>query len=89
MTQPGQLKAVPVQLGTPAPNSKQQPAAAVEKAGKQDAYVYLSNLPVEAYEGTIRHIFEREGLQVVSQSSTCNSCSMQCLPCWPKPIGSG
>jgi hypothetical protein len=30
------------------------------------AHVYLSNLPVEAYEGTIRRAFEQQGIQVVS-----------------------
>lgn len=30
------------------------------------AHVYLSNLPFEAYEGTIKHAFEQQGIQVVS-----------------------
>jgi hypothetical protein len=64
---PGHINAGMLQIDTPVADSKQQPAAA-EKAGKQDSYVYLSNLPVEAYEGTLRHVFEKEGLQVVSQS---------------------
>lgn len=55
-------------------DSKQQPAAA-GKAGKQDRYVYLSNLPVEAFEGTIRHVFEKEGIQVVSFDCRCKACN--------------
>lgn len=33
------------------------------------AHVYLSNLPVEAYEGTIKHAFEQQGIQVVSSNA--------------------
>ena len=41
-------------------------AADKQAQQQQQPYVYLSNLPTDAYEGTIKQAFEQEGIQVVS-----------------------
>lgn len=45
--------------------------SAADKDKPSSSYVYLSNLPVDAYEGTIRQAFEKEGIQVVRKASQC------------------
>lgn len=43
------------------------PTVACNPKSFSKRYVYVSNLPFEAYEGTIQQAFESEGFKVVSQ----------------------
>lgn len=59
------------QQATSATSQQQHMQAPHPPAGtSSSAHVYLSNLPVEAYEGTIKHAFEQQGIQVVSSHAT-------------------